>query len=350
MVSDDLHAVSPDTGVAWIAETPTSHAATGKAAAATVAFHLLAALGGGTAYGTAHAEVTHNICSQPVLHGDHLYFAAIDKVYCLDPDTGEVAWESELGEESGSMILYPAGERIGVVGLGYTYIDGSQKSTSPPSVTLLDASSGEIVGQFQFDPEVRIVEEDENARRRRRRGDRSEPKTEEAWDYVRAAGFTAGRHYVLTANDLYQFDENLSLVGAMEAADEYGSFADFPFGTPVLVRTERGLLVLGTEPLGVEDFVDVAAAELGLIGDDIEESESATDCTKKARVVDDVLWMGGPSGRTVFAVRRTPEPRIVASADFVTTDWKVHRNCVSALSGREVMLFPVAVGTPEGGQ
>ncbi len=340
VVTDELHGFRFEDGAGWDYPASTCHRATGKAFAKDVALGVLGALVGAPYVGSSHAELTHNVCSQPLEVDGRVFFAARKKLVCLDGDSGESLWEADLGDELGSMWIYDADENIGVVGLGYTYVDYVMKPSEPPTIILVTKDSGSIVGQVTIGetPGAGRPETD----RRRTRASHTTHADEEEWENVVSATYAGSHHYLLTEKQLYQMAPDLTLLGIVDAARNQGRFQDFLADTiPLPLRTTRGIVLAGDAPLEVTDFVDLLmeglrypatseAAPAGTVG---------TETQSRTFEVNGVTWMEGPGGRHLFAVQVEPEVETLLGIPMESSNWRVDRGSLVAIAGNRVTIL-----------
>ena len=231
VMTEGIHAFNIENGEGWDFETSTYHKDHMKEMAKQCGLTLLAALGGGYNTAAYQPDITHNLFSNPLVIGDNIYFAARRNVFCFDKLNGEIIWQQELPEELGSMWIHKiSDDRIALTGEGWKYINYQMNKALPPSFTIFNTSSGEIVAQF---------------------------KTENS-DFLLDSDFSLPEKYFLTSKCLYAFDSDYNLTVMLNNNDKYGNFLRLVDTEEVLVvRTEMGVLSLDKKSLEEIWFVDL---------------------------------------------------------------------------------------------
>lgn len=215
VTAEDFKAVDTRNGEGWEYLASTSHEATGKAVAQGIFMGLLSAFSGSNYYGSGpHADVTHNVCSQPLVVGDRVYYAARKSIYCFEKATGTVVWSVELPKELGSMQFYNAGPYVALVGLGWKYVDFVRREAEPPTVVFISQADGTIASQVEI-PEVKI-----------------------ALDFA----WLGEESLLLTPNRLIRFGKDLVIKEALDVTDDQGRFLRFlPDSAALIVRSSTGI-------------------------------------------------------------------------------------------------------------
>jgi len=221
VVAEGLHSLELNEGTTWEYLTPTSFTNVGKEIAKEVALSCLFALAGGYNTSTYKPDITMNMNSDPLVSDDKVYFAARDKLVCLDKLTGKLIWESNIDPELESMSLYEISDNeIALVGKGMKILNYVYQKSDPPSIRIIQKNDGKITGVFMMDNEA-IVQ-----------------------------GFTSTDEnlFLLTADQLLVFDKELKLLGISESTQEYGNFSNILIASDTLViRTSKGLLGFSKE-------------------------------------------------------------------------------------------------------
>jgi hypothetical protein len=267
-ISDGLHGVRLSDGSGWYLSAPTRRSSQGKAIAA--AAGALVALNVLTSplsvmwvpTGIPRGSITIDMCSRPHINGDSVYYSASNDIYCLDRTTGDTIWQTklikdfdfekereivdqttgrrkrpELVNKLGFMGIWDAGPQIAMVGMGFKFMqtrspiyfnpidnmlynqtESLVKDTDPPFIDLIDRNSGAIQNQIELDKK----------------------------DWVMDFLWSPNDIYLLTLHHLYHFDNNLEIIGVVDADTINGNFLGFLSreSSPLVIRTENGVFAL----------------------------------------------------------------------------------------------------------
>jgi hypothetical protein len=160
----------------------------------------------------------------------------------LESTTGDTIWQTSIIENSdsprqvidnstgrksrpvlpdnlGFMGIWDAGPNIALVGMGYKFVNYEWHDINPPFIALFDRSTGNIIRRIDLGRDV--------------------ADKEEVMDFL----WTPDNIYLLGANHLYHFDQNLQLLGIVNSDSSTGVFLSFiKMATPpVAVRSELGV-------------------------------------------------------------------------------------------------------------
>ena len=221
VVAEGLHGIKLDEGKKWEYLTATSFTNTGKEIARQVALSCLAGLTGGYNTSAYNPDVTMNMNSQPMIVGNDIFFAARDKIACLDRFSGKVIWESEIDPELESMHLYDVSDNeIALVGEGTKILNYILQKSDPPTIRLIQKKDGKITSLYTMDED----------------------------NVVQSFLSTDGNMFLLTPNQLLMFNMDLKLISAAETKFEYGDFINIlSAADTIILRTSKGLLGLSRE-------------------------------------------------------------------------------------------------------
>lgn len=221
VVAEGLHSLDLKEGTTWDYLTPTSFTNVGKELAKQAALSCLFAFAGGVNTSTYKPDITMDMNSTPLVIGDDVYFAARDKVVCLDRLTGKLIWETNIDPELESMSLYEISDgEIALVGEGKKILNNTYQKSDPPSIRLIQKEDGKVTDVFMMDNDA-IVQDFTN---------------------------TDENFFLLTGTQLLIFDNDLKLLGVSETNTEYGDFSHILVtGDTLIIRTSKGLLGLSKE-------------------------------------------------------------------------------------------------------
>jgi|WetSurMetagenome_2_1015567.scaffolds.fasta_scaffold34162_2 hypothetical protein len=223
VIAEGLHAIKYDEGKKWEYLTSTSYRDVAKEVATQVALSCLFALAGSYSAPASNPDITMNMNSQPLVIENEIYFAARDKIVCLDKTSGKLIWESQIDPELESMRLYDISEtEIALVGKGIKILNYALKESDPPTIRIINKTDGKMVGLFSMDKE----------------------------DIVQSFFSTDENLLLLTPNQLMVFDMELKMLGISESRREYGNFIDILSAADTIVlRTAKGILGISKDDL-----------------------------------------------------------------------------------------------------
>lgn len=210
-----LHKINIKNGDGWDFEASTSHKAYAKYIVKEAALTFLLTLGGRTYIGSSQGpDLTHNICTKkPLVTKENVYFAARDKLFKLNKETGTLTWETALDKELGLMDIFKiSNTEIALVSYGLKYVNYDLKLTSSPSLRLFNSRTGEKTGLFNF----------------------------ENCDMILDIKFKNNRFYVLTPQKFYILDPMLNLLFTYDISTEndyLGQFAQL--GDTLLIQSYK---------------------------------------------------------------------------------------------------------------
>ena len=191
-----------------------------------------------------------DLCSLPLVQGDHVYFAADTLVMSLRRDNGLAQWTKRLGSDSfgqirmratptagrpaqpelpGHLLVRDGGASLAVITTGYAPNGNRVWRADPPSIALLDPTTGET-------------------RARLRIGDATSSTTMVATDYRHVQR----GHLVMTPRKLLLYDDALKTLATLAPPVGARVFEYFVKDSArLLVRTNAGLLALDADSLTV---------------------------------------------------------------------------------------------------
>jgi hypothetical protein len=241
VIAEGLHALELKKGIKWEYLTSTSFTNVGKELAKQVALSCLFAMAGGYNTSTYNPDITMNMNSDPLVADNAVYFAARDKIVCLDKLTGKLIWENKIDPELESMTLYNISDKeIALVGNGIKIINFRWGKSDPPTVRIIRKEDGKMTGLFRMDHETT----------------------------VQSFFATNENILLLTPNQLLIFNKDLKLLGITESKQKYGNFANILTITDTIVlRTSRGLLGVSRNSFSEAWFQYCELAPIGISDD-----------------------------------------------------------------------------------
>lgn len=221
IIAEGIHALDLKKGKKWEYLISNSYKNVGKEIAIQAGLTCLAVLGGGHSYRTYKPDITMNMNSAPLFTDDELYFVAKNKIVCLEKLTGQVIWENTFEPELEAMNLYNVSEEeIALVGLGRKTVNNHYMLAEPPTIRLIEKSSGEITALYNLESAV----------------------------VVQTFTSTNENFFLLTAENMYTFDRDLTLLSVIKSINKYGNFLSFlSVADTIVLRTSNGLLGLSKE-------------------------------------------------------------------------------------------------------
>jgi len=302
VVANGVQAFQLANGEGWAFTTSTSSKAVGKEVGKHVALGILGALTGTIPTAGWDPDLTHNLCSYPLVNNDRVYFAARDNVYCFEQKTGKVLWQTKLPQEPGTLIVAMAGPYVAVIGEGWKYRDYRIIKALPPMLALFDRNSGEPAGQFSTDT--------------------SDVFMDFNWQEKDA--------YFLTSKRLYHLDHQLKVMGMREAENGWGQFVRLlDSEKSVIARTANGIATieansletighkkLGSEKLNVKFETDPKWRE-GVTALVIKTNERQGKWRQQ-----DIEWLVSDKG--LSAVDFAEAAKVMMEVPFAGRNFKVH--------------------------
>jgi hypothetical protein len=235
-IGDGLHGVQLSTGQDWYFNEPTRRSETGDIIVPTLLANAVAIPLGYVMIPTSRPKkIVHNLCSQPHIVGDSIFFAAADKVFCIKRTLGSALWETSLEKEyelyagigenidrkksleksgwQSFMGIWDAGDRIALVGMGYKYVDYIRRATAFPYIVLLNRATGKA-------EKVTALKEPECV-----------------MDFL----YHSNNYYLMTTEHIYVFNGNLQLLNSINRMPEFGELISFlpTASNQVLIRYEN---------------------------------------------------------------------------------------------------------------
>ena len=228
IIAEGIHALDLEEGKKWEYLISNSYTNVAKEVAIQSGLFCLSLLGGGTIYRSYQPDITMNMNSAPLFDDGDLYFAARDKIICLDKLTGKLQWESLVDPELESMNLYNISDKeIVLVGMGKKILKYILEKSDPPTIRIIQKSDGKITGLFSLEDEA-IVQD---------------------FDY------TDENLFLLTPDKMFVFNRDLKILGVSESTKEYGNFLTFlSVEDNIILRTSNGLLGLLKDTFSEEWF------------------------------------------------------------------------------------------------
>ena len=223
VIAEGLHAIKIDEGTKWEYLTSTSFKNVGKEIGKHVALGVIAGLLGGHDNSKYNPDITMNMNSQPLVINNEIYFAARDKIVCLDKSSGRIIWENKIDPELESMELYDISDNtIALVGKGTKVLNYYQQKSDPPSIRLIQKKDGQITWLYKMDKDA----------------------------IVQSFISTNDNLCLLTASQLLIFDKQLKVSGIFESKLEYGNFINIlSSADTIILRTSKGVLGISKEKL-----------------------------------------------------------------------------------------------------
>ena len=197
VVAEGLHAIKIDDGRKWEYTTPTSYTNVGKEVAKQVALSCLAALAGGYSTSAYKPDITMNMNSEPLILDNEIYFAALDKIVCLDKASGKLIWESQIDPELEGMKLYNISEtEIALLGTGTKILNFGMEKSNPPTIRIFKKKDGKVIALYALDKEA----------------------------IAQSFSSTEEELFLLIPTELMIFNRDLKLIGVVETKKEYRNF------------------------------------------------------------------------------------------------------------------------------
>ena len=234
-IGDGLHGVQLSTGQDWYFNEPTRRNEKGDMLVPTLLANAVTLPLGYVVIPTSGPKkIVHNLCSQPHIVGDSIFFAAGDKVFCIKRTLGSAIWETSLEPEYelyanrdensnrkknidkrewlSFLGIWDTGDRIALVGMGYKYVDYVRQAASFPYIVLLNRTTGKVENLVAL----------------------KEP------EYVMDFLYQFDNYYLMTTDHIYTFDSDLQLLSSASRMTEFGESISFlpTTSNQVLIRYE----------------------------------------------------------------------------------------------------------------
>jgi hypothetical protein len=218
VVAEGLHGLNLENGTKWEYLTSTYWKNVGKEVAKMAA---VACISLGTVVPNYMPDVTMNMNSDPLVVEDKIFFAARDKMVCLDKLTGKIIWEIKIEPELEEMSLYNVSENeIALVGVGYKTVNYAVRQSDPPTVRIIRKEDGKIIGLSSTGKSA----------------------------IAQSFGWPKDKFILLTQNQLLTYNKDLKLMGIVEAKKEYGNFIGLlNTGDTLIVRTSKGIAAISSD-------------------------------------------------------------------------------------------------------
>lgn len=147
IVDEGLYAINLSSGKSWVHRTPTSNSNALEALVLNIGIGLLSGLTRTTNPNYVNTDMSTQIYSAPIIEDNHVYFAAVDKIFCFELETGKVKWKQEFSPEmDGKMQMYNFSEgRIILLSSGFRKFNNAYESSlTPPSMLIIEKETGLI--------------------------------------------------------------------------------------------------------------------------------------------------------------------------------------------------------------
>jgi len=153
---DGLHKFNFKTGKGWSKEMQTGKSDRAKAAGMNTFTFLL-----GGVY-VAPDKIT-GLCSNIFRKGNRIYFSAMDDLYCIDYDTGNEIWHTQLPEKkTGETFIFSTADKLVFINKGSSYRNGISQKYGLPYLAIFDTTSGQKLAWAEIDVESPIQDIIEN--------------------------------------------------------------------------------------------------------------------------------------------------------------------------------------------